>query len=451
MVDRNMDIQNGAIPELTIDNLLSERAKSRPGGEAVLFRNRIVSWRELYRLAQKTDLPHGKLVYIGTPTTERPSIEAFRCIVAYLACQVKGKIAIFGKSGSLSPETEQAVIDKAAGGELYDAILFTSGTTGQPKAVLSKQHARLQSAALHAAALGLTQKDRLLLAIPLHHCFSLTANLICSLITGAALVIPDDRHSVSIIKAASEYKCTVLNAVPTVFSAIVHSREREKYNLSSLRTGFMGGSPYSPEFFIEVNNTLELALIPGLGQTEATASFTFLPYTAPLEERAYTVGRFGDGIFGRVDRSGEILIKGFCVAEVLNSQGGQNVEKGWLRTGDLGRLREDGLLEITGRLKDIIIRGGENISPAEIENAVTTAFPELREVVVFGVSDEHFGEEIACVIAPVPAFDIKKGLRELKTLPSFKIPKYVYTFDELPKTPGGKYDMAKIKAMVPNI
>ncbi|MDR0936144.1 MAG: fatty acid--CoA ligase family protein [Oscillospiraceae bacterium] len=443
----NQNIQNGATPRQTIENLLSERAKTRPGGEAVLFRNRVVTWRELYRLARNIDLPRGKIVYIGTPSTERPSIEAFRCIVAYLACQVKGKIAIFGKPGSLSPTLEQTLNDRAVSGEIYDAVLFTSGTTGEPKAVLSRQSARLQSAELHAEALGAVESDRLLLAIPLHHCFSLTANLICSLVLGATLVIPDDRHSASIIKAAEEYGCTVLNAVPTVFSALLRTQERDKRDLSSLRAGFIGGSPYSPDFFIEVNNKLGLSLVPGLGQTEATASFTFLPYTAPLEDRATTAGRFGRGIIGRVDKRGEILIKGFCVAEVLN---GQNVENGWLHTGDTGHIRDDGLLVVNGRLKDIIIRGGENIAPAEVEGAITAAFPELREVVVFGVSDEHFGEEIACVIAPVPDFDIKKGIRELKTLSSFKIPKYVYTVSELPKTPGGKFDMVKIKAMFPN-
>ncbi|MDR0857664.1 MAG: fatty acid--CoA ligase family protein [Oscillospiraceae bacterium] len=443
----NDEIQSGVYNgSLTIDNLLSERAKTRPGGEAVLFRNRIVTWRELYRLAKMTEVPRGKLVYIGTPTTERPSIEAFRCILAYLACQVKGKIAIFGKQGTLTEEEEQKVIDNASDGTVYDAILFTSGSTGKPKAVLTKQSARLRSAALHAKALGAVENDRFLLAIPLHHCFSLTANLVCSILTGAALVIPDDRHSSSIIKAASEYKCTVLNAVPTVFSALLRSDSRHKYDLSALRTGFIGGSPYSPEFFIEANNILGLNLIPGLGQTEATASFTFLPYTATLEERAFTVGRFGDGIDGRIGADGEILIRGFCVAEIINQT--SSVRDGWLHTGDTGQIRDDGLLVTTGRLKDIIIRGGENISPAEIENALTKAIPEIREVVVFGVSDEHFGEEIACVLSLEREFDIKKAIRELKTLPSFKLPKYVYTFNELPKTTGGKFDVAKIKTMV---
>ncbi|MDR3149033.1 MAG: acyl--CoA ligase [Oscillospiraceae bacterium] len=430
--------------DITIGQLFSETVNRFPKRVVLRCLGNSITYSELDAITDAKDMEFGdaQFIEISANSKHRTAEEMAEHIVTYLAAVKSGRIAVFGK---LTDELRLAISEEETPDVKNEAVLFTSGTTGKPKAVLSNHYARVNSAAAHVAALGATERDRFLLAIPLSHCFSLTANLISAITVGAMICIPDDRHTDNLLKCIERERCTIFNAVPTIFNSAVTRLETESYDVSSLRTGFIGGAAYTSDFFRKVNNDLSFSLIPGLGQTEGTAAYTFAPWTAPLNVRAETVGRVMDGIECKISERGEILIRGFCVAKVLNEH--QPDTGGWLHTGDCGFIDYDGYLHCTGRLKDVIIRGGENISPAEIEETAMNAFSQIRECAVFSVPDPHFGEEIClCAAADetsLTAYELRDGLS--KILVEFKVPKYIWIFGELPKTEVGKIAVGELK------
>lgn len=418
-----------SLRNVIIGQLLSEAVARAPDSVAMRYLGRTVTYAELDRMTDAPELPQERLVFIPTTSTERPAHEVAQSVILYLAAMKRGKIAVFGARGASVSGLPNDLSDS-------EAILFTSGTTGEPKAVLSTHFARVNSAAAHVKALDASSDDRFLMAIPLHHCFSLTANLVSALSVGASLSIPDDRHTRQLLECIERDHCTIFNAVPTVFSSVLARSDLASYDLSSLRTGFIGGAAYTPEFFREVDKRLGFTLIPGLGQTEGTAAYTFLPPNSPLSQRSETAGRFMEHIEGKIESNGEICIRGFCVCQVL---GEPPPPDGWLHTGDLGYLDPDGCIHTVGRLDDIIIRGGENIAPAELERLIRSLFPSVTEVAVVGVPDVHFGEELLACIAPIDAMPESELRAQLaRHTARFKIPRYVRFYEQLPKNSTGK-------------
>ena len=343
-----------------------------------------------------------------------------------------------------------------------DAILFTSGSTCRPKAVVTTHDSRLQCALAQAKMLAADENDRYCVAIPMFHCFSMTSNLLAAWMTGAAVVLPEDRKTDHIFRAVQEQQCTILSAVPTLYSALLANKNRENYDISSLRTGIIGGSLYSEVFFKRVCRELHINLIASFGQTEATSCITCCEYNDSLEVRASTLGHFLSGVEGTIKdpktgeklpvrQIGEICFKGFNVMKGYYKQPEMTAKtidrEGFVHTGDLGFIDENGYLHMTGRLKEMIIRGGENIAPGEVECAIMKD-RRVAQVKVVGIPDEHYGEEVcACVIlntsADMSADEVKRAVAG--HIAAYKVPKYVLFTHVFPLNASGKIDVAAVR------
>ncbi|MCP3919390.1 MAG: AMP-binding protein [bacterium] len=336
-------------------------------------------------------------------------------------------------------------------------VQFTSGTTGVPKAVVLTHHNLLNNAWFAGDAMRFTEHDRLCVPVPFYHCFGMVvSNLVC-LSHGAAIVIPAPHFEAgATLQAIQDERCTAVHGVPTMFTAELERKDFGDYDLSSLRTGIMAGAPCPPELVRRVLDEMGCReLLIGYGQTE-TSPLTHLtdPHDT-FERRTTTVGRnlphqevkLTDVETGRTTRRGEIgevCFRGYHVMRGYFEQEDATRRAidaaGWLHSGDLGVMEADGSLRITGRLKDLVIRGGENVYPAEIE-AVLGEHPAVAESAVFGVEDERMGEEIGAWVR------LREGtrtepveLRELvlERLAHFKAPRYIWLVDEFPLTVTGK-------------
>lgn len=345
----------------------------------------------------------------------------------------------------------------------YDTILFTSGTTGAATPVLTTHFSRVNTMFAQADMIRATADDRFCGVLPIYHCFSLTAIVLAALAAGASVIFPADRHSDTVLETIQRERCTVLTAVPTLYLALLRRQKQDGCDASSLRTGVIGGSSYPPELFEDICTTLGMTLLSSLGQTEATAGLTAADLDDPLPVRRDTLGYFLPGTEGCIkDRdTGEILPRG-AVGEICAR--GFNVMQGyykrpeatarvidgdgWLHTGDVGKLDENGRLVYIGRLKELVIRGGENIVPRELE-AVLREDPRVDSVKLVGVPDAVFGEELcACVVRRDDSLDaaaVRKAIGD--RLAAYKIPRYVLFLPELPCTAVGKIDLGALRKM----
>lgn len=342
-----------------------------------------------------------------------------------------------------------------------DAILFTSGTTGGSKPVATTHFSRGNNALAQGEALGISCDDRYCLVLPMHHCFSLSACILAAMARGACICIPADRRTKSVMAEIQKRRCTVLLLVPTYFSSLLNSSEFGNFDLSSLRTGMMGGSKYPPELFLQVQSAFGMKLIPSLGQTEATAGFTMGKPDEPNNIAAETVGYFMEHIEGRLldiasgsevlpGKVGEICIRGYNVMQGyynMPDETAEAVHNGWLHTGDLAYQDEQGRIFLTGRKKELIIKGGENISPWEIEKIIAED-ARVAQVKVIGVPDRHYIEEVCAVISPKPGCCLAADcIRSLvgKHLSKSKIPAHVIFISSFPLNPNGKINTGKLK------
>lgn len=341
-------------------------------------------------------------------------------------------------------------------------ILFTSGSTSRPKAVMSSHYSRVNSGIQQAGDLRAGPEDRFCLVMPIFHCFCISVNLMAAMASGGCLCIPRDRHTASILDAIETCGCTVLSAVPTMYHAMISSPSFRAERVATLRTGIIGGAYYPPELFETIEHTLGFTLLSSLGQTECTAGLTVCGMDDPLEVRSRTVGHFMDHVEGKIaDRKtgkalppgqrGEICVKGYLVMQGYYGQPQQTAsvldEEGWLHTGDLGVLDEAGNITLAGRIRELIIRGGENISPSEIEVALSR-IPAVDCCKVVGVPDPHYGEEICACIQCKPGrkLDVEQVRETLsRHLAYYKIPKYVLFWKRLPLTSSGKISLRQLR------
>ncbi len=341
-------------------------------------------------------------------------------------------------------------------------IQFTSGTTGSPKGA-TLTHRNLINNAFHCGqTLCVSPDDKLCLPLPLYHCFAMVLGNLCMLIQGGTLVYPSESFEpLAVLEAVNDEKCTVLHAVPSMFLAILSQPDFAKFDVKSLRTGISGGSSCPMELMERIINDMhmsELTIAYGMTETSPKSTQT-LPITS-LEKRISTVGLVQDHLEVKIidpetgetlpiGEIGEVLTKGYAVMQGYWNDAEKTAESvvdGWMHTGDLGEMDEEGYIKIVGRSKDMIIRGGENIYPIEVENYLYR-HPKVSDVQVVGVPDEKLGEVLAAWIIPKAGETItEEEIREFckDRIAHFKVPTYIRFVDQYPMTVTGKIQKFKI-------
>lgn len=346
-----------------------------------------------------------------------------------------------------------------------DMILFTSGSTSAPKGVVTTHYSRANIGFAQAEMLGANEQDVFCVALPMFHCFCMGGNIMGALAVGACLSFPENRRTEKICQAVERAQCTILTAVPTLYSALLASKSRAKYDLSSLRIGLVGGAGCSSDLFKRVCGEMGMELLPSLGQTEATAAITAGRLEDETGFRATNAGYVISHVEAKIvdiatgkalacGESGELCIRGYNVMKEYYKQPEQTAktidEDGFLHTGDMGYLDEDGRLYLTGRLKELIIRGGENIAPGELEQVIGVD-RRIDMVKVVGVPDTHYGEEVCACVVPKPGEKIlEEEVRHLvaEQLASYKVPRYVLFLEAMPLMGNGKIDVLTLKEQV---
>ncbi len=337
-------------------------------------------------------------------------------------------------------------------------IQYTSGTTGFPKGATLSHHNILNNGYFVGELVGYSEHDRICLPVPFYHCFGMVMGNLAATSHGAAMVIPAPVFDpVATLKAVEAEGCTSLYGVPTMFIAELAVPEFASFDLSSLRTGIMAGSPCPVEVMKQVIDRMGMTEVSiCYGMTETSPVSTQTRADDSIERRVATVGRAGphievkviDPATGRcVPRGtpGELCTRGYSVMLGYWNEPAKTAEvidaARWMHTGDLAVMDDDGYLSITGRIKDMVIRGGENVYPREVEEFLYT-HPDIMDAQVIGVPDAKYGEELMAWIRMrpgAPALTAEK-VREFATgrLAHYKIPRYVHITDDFPMTVTGK-------------
>ncbi len=343
-------------------------------------------------------------------------------------------------------------------------IQYTSGTTGSPKAVVLSHHNILNNARFAAAAMCFNELDRLAVPVPFYHCFGMVlSNLLC-LSVGACVVIACEHFdALQVLQAIETEACTAVHGVPTMFIAELEHPQFRQFDLSTLRTGIMAGAPCPAALMKRVMEQMHCQeILIGYGQTEASPLTHLTSRDDSLERRINTVGKnlphqevkIVDTESRRtvpVGAVGEICFRGYHIMRGYYRDPKATTEAvdeaGWLASGDLGSMDDDGYVRVTGRRKELIIRGGENIYPREIED-VMFSNPKVMEVAVFGVPDDFYGEQVMAWVQlhPDQAAD-EQEIQDFcrKHLAHFKVPRYVWFVSEFPMTVTGKLQKFRMR------
>lgn len=335
-------------------------------------------------------------------------------------------------------------------------IQFTSGTTGAPKGATLTHFNIVNNARFVTDRINLDETDRLCIPVPLYHCFGMVMGTLGCVSKGAAMVFPGEAFDADdVLSAVSSARCTALYGVPTMFVAMLEQAEVKQYDLSTLRTGIMAGALCPIKIMRGVNEKMnmdQVTICYGMTETSPVSFQSFVD--DPIEKRTSTVGRIhphlevkiidAAGNIVPVGAQGELCTRGYSVMHGYwddVEKTAQSIDaNGWMRTGDLAVLDDQGFCTIVGRLKDMIIRGGENIYPSEIENYLSR-HPDIKDVQVFGIPDEKLGEDVCAWIITTPTATLNaQDINQFCAgqIAHYKTPKHIRFVDEMPMTVTGK-------------
>ncbi|MGD9810871.1 MAG: AMP-binding protein [Sphingobium sp.] len=345
-------------------------------------------------------------------------------------------------------------------------IQFTSGTTGFPKGATLIHRNILNNGYFTGRTLKLTERDRICVPVPLYHCFGMVLGSLASVTSGAAMVFPAEAFEPrATLAAVSAERCTALYGVPTMFIAMLNHPDFDSFDLATLRTGIMAGSPCPIATMREVTTRMHMSEVTiGYGMTETSPLTTQTHTDDPLEERVSTVGQVHPHAEAKIvgpDRDtlprgqqGEYCSRGYAVMLGYWDDEAKTAEaidaEGWMHSGDLAVMDEKGYVRITGRIKDMIIRGGENIYPREIEEFLLS-HPDVADVQIFGVADERFGEEVCAWVIARPGVPLDpEAIREFcrGRIAHYKVPRYVRVVDAFVMTVTGKAQKFEMRRMM---
>ena len=345
-------------------------------------------------------------------------------------------------------------------------IQYTSGTTGNPKGAMLTHHNLVSNGLYVGDCIELTEEDRLCVPVPFYHCFGCVMGNLGCITHGSAIIIASEHFDpLKTLQALEKERCTALYGVPTMFIAQLDHAEFDSFDVSSLRTGIMAGSPCPIEVMRQVIDRMGAhQMTIAYGQTEHSPVITQTLTSDSIERRVSTVGKVLPGVEARIvdpesgevlgpEEQGELQARSSMVMQSYYNMPEATAsaidDEGWLHTGDLATVDEDGYYKITGRLKDMIIRGGENVYPREIEEFLYT-HPKVSDVQVIGVPDERFGEEVMAwvMLRPGETAD-QEEIREFcrGKIAHFKVPRYVKVTTEFPMTVTGKIQKFRMREM----
>jgi len=371
-----------------------------------------------------------------------------------LAASPDARVTVVGRGARVTTDVEG--LSAALDPDNAINIQFTSGTTGAPKGATLTHFNIVNNARYAAKSIALSADDRLCIPVPLYHCFGMVLGVLCCTAVGAGMVFPGESFDAEATLAAiARYKCTALHGVPTMFIAELEHPNFSNYDTSSLRTGIMAGAPCPVDTMRAVIDRMHMREVTiGYGMTE-TSPLSFQSRSDdPIERRVATVGRIhphvevkiidAAGKIARIGESGELCTRGYGVMRGYWDDPERSAEaidaSGWMYSGDLATIDEQGYCTIVGRLKDMLIRGGENIYPREIEEFLLR-HPKVLSAQVFGVPDHRLGEEICAFIVLKP--NQSASAEEIQTfcrgqISHHKVPRYVRFVPEFPMTATGK-------------
>jgi fatty-acyl-CoA synthase len=364
--------------------------------------------------------------------------------------------------------TDEALAHRQAAGSPDEVvnIQYTSGTTGFPKGAMLTHRNLLLNAYYVGQRQAFTEQDRLCVPVPFYHCFGCVMGTLMCTLHGAAIVVPAESFDpLATLQAIQDERCTAVYGVPAMFIAELHHPRFPEFKLHSLRTGIMAGAPCPIEVMRAVVERMGAAgMTIAYGLTEASPVITQTHVGDSLEHRVGTVGTVLPGLEVRIvapgavneappGEPGELMVRGHGVMKGYYNKPAETAAAitpdGWLHTGDLALQMPDGYYRITGRIKDMIIRGGENIYPREIEEFLYT-HPLIADVQVIGLPDERVGEEVCAWVRLKPGAELTvEALRQFcqGRIAHYKIPRYVAVVDEFPTTVTGKIQKFKLREM----